>query len=80
MLSAVQFVNKEKVERDIEAETKNRRRERKKEKKVPNLKFLRRTQVVWNQKTQHRRPGLIWDGVSILLSFSGFLSCCAGET
>lgn len=34
MLSAVQFVDKDKVERDIEAEKKNRRREKKNEKKV----------------------------------------------
>ena len=43
MLSAVQFVDKERVERDIEAETKNRRRERKKEKKVTTLIFVKHT-------------------------------------
>ena len=43
MLSAVQFVDKEKVERDIEAETKHRRREKKKEKKVITFILVKHT-------------------------------------
>ena len=34
MLSAISFVDKDKVERDIEAEKKNRKKEKKKERKV----------------------------------------------
>ncbi len=81
MLSAVQFVDKGKVERDIEAERKDRRREKKREKKVGGRCANSQTFSTVSISTIHERTIYpIWDGVSI--SDGGFngLFSCAGET